>query len=96
MQLYVGSPGNGFGTLPTSQSMTLCSDSPRTLDPAPLSVPTSNAAQPIPLDANGDLKIDLLGLTPGSGTLSLWKNVYNESNPNTAVFETYVMTLSLE
>lgn len=30
MQLYVGSPGNGFGTLPTSQSMMLCSGSSRT------------------------------------------------------------------
>jgi integrin alpha FG-GAP repeat containing protein 1 len=40
-------------------------------------VPRSTLAQPIPIDANGDLKIDLLGTTPGSGqdALKLWKNV---------------------
>ncbi|KAH8114092.1 hypothetical protein DFH11DRAFT_1595734 [Phellopilus nigrolimitatus] len=52
----------------------------------PISVPSSNAAQPIPLDANGDLKIDLLGITPGSNSLSLWENVFNQSAANTPVF----------
>ena len=51
------------------------------VDSVPLDVPASTLAQPIPIDANGDLKIDLLGTTPGSSTnvLNLWKNVVNDS-----------------
>ncbi|KLO15303.1 hypothetical protein SCHPADRAFT_914476 [Schizopora paradoxa] len=49
-------------------------------------VPSSNGAQPIPLDANGDLKIDLLGITLNTGILSIWRNAYNESDEATRTF----------
>ncbi|KAI5117253.1 hypothetical protein M0805_006416 [Coniferiporia weirii] len=67
MELYVGSPGNGF-------------------ESTPISIPSSNVAQTIPVDANGDLKIDLLGVTPDSSSLSLWKNIYNQTMSNSPVF----------
>lgn len=52
----------------------------------PISIPSSSRSQPIPLDANGDLRIDLLGSTLGSSELSLWSNTYNNSNSNTPLF----------
>ena len=59
-------------------------------DSTPLAVPSSNAAQAIPFDANGDLSVDLLGIPSGSSTLSVWRNVYNESDPLTEMFTVYV------
>ena len=90
MQLYVGSPGDGFGSYQLSpSSIHIDQYYPFSFkEPTPISAPGSGAAQPIPLDANGDLKIDLLGTTSSSPQLTLWKNVFNESNPNSAVFET--------
>ena len=52
----------------------------------PITVPSSGAGQPIPFDVNGDLKIDLLGVTPGSTSLSVWRNVFNGSDPDSSVF----------
>ncbi|KAG6831217.1 hypothetical protein H0H92_012014 [Tricholoma furcatifolium] len=58
----------------------------------PLTVPPSTLSQPIPIDANGDLKIDLLGVTPSSqgnskAPFQLWQNVWNASQPNSPLFE---------
>ena len=90
MQLYVGSPGDGFGSCQLFLNFIHVDHfSPFFLkESTPISAPGSGVAQPIPLDANGDLKIDLLGTTSSSPQLTLWKNVFNETNPNSAVFET--------
>ncbi|KIM49554.1 hypothetical protein M413DRAFT_438743 [Hebeloma cylindrosporum] len=57
----------------------------------PLVLPSSTLSQPIPLDVDGDMKIDLLGITPdsldGSGsTFQLWQNVWNASAPDSKLF----------
>ncbi|KAG6836589.1 hypothetical protein H0H93_006332 [Arthromyces matolae] len=57
----------------------------------PLSVASSTTSQPIPMDADGDMKIDLLGITPASKSdpkapFQLWKNVWNASQPNSPLF----------
>jgi integrin alpha FG-GAP repeat containing protein 1 len=61
-----------------------------------ISVPTSTLAHPIPIDADGDLKIDLLGITPASSSdsespLQLWKNVWNVSYPQSPIFNMCVL-----
>ncbi|KAH9918403.1 integrin alpha N-terminal domain-containing protein [Epithele typhae] len=45
-------------------------------------------AQPIPMDMNGDLKIDLLGTTSSapSSTFKVWQNVWNASSTRSNVF----------
>jgi len=58
---------------------------------SPISLPPSTYAQPIPIDTNGDMKIDLLGMTPASKSdpdipLTVWKNVWDSSQPNSAIF----------
>lgn len=66
------------------------------LDPSPLTLPPSLESQPIPFDSTGDLRIDLLGISPTSGdqgTFSTWRNVWNESLPNSPVFELTRTTL---
>ncbi|KAI0045090.1 integrin alpha N-terminal domain-containing protein [Auriscalpium vulgare] len=48
------------------------------MDPIP--VPASTLSQPIPLDIDGDMKIDLLGVQPGDPpVLKIWQNVWNSS-----------------
>ncbi|RDB23975.1 T-cell immunomodulatory protein [Hypsizygus marmoreus] len=59
---------------------------------APISVPPSTLSQPIPIDVDGDMKIDLLGITPSSkgnsrSPLQLWQNVWNASQPNSPLFD---------
>lgn len=62
-----------------------------TFDTEPISVPASTLSQPIPLDVNGDMKIDLLGVPTvkrGSSTpLQVWENHWNASNTQTPLFE---------
>ncbi|KAF8061672.1 hypothetical protein FPV67DRAFT_1673289 [Lyophyllum atratum] len=58
----------------------------------PITVPPSTHSQPIPIDADGDMKIDLLGITPSSKSdskapLQLWQNVWNASRPNSPLFD---------
>lgn len=56
-----------------------------------IEVPPSTAVQPIALDYNGDLKIDLLGLEAGSGSAyKIWQNVWNASTPNPTMFKVYI------
>ena len=57
----------------------------------PMTLPPSTLSQPIPLDVDGDMKIDLLGITPGSqdgsdSTFQLWQNVWNASAPDSKLF----------
>ncbi|KAJ3892409.1 hypothetical protein GG344DRAFT_87791 [Lentinula edodes] len=57
----------------------------------PFYVESSSQSQPIPLDLNGDMKIDLLGMTASSQhnseTFQTWKNVWNASQPHSPLFE---------
>ncbi|KIK59028.1 hypothetical protein GYMLUDRAFT_74611 [Collybiopsis luxurians FD-317 M1] len=54
---------------------------------------SSTLPQPIPLDLNGDMKIDLLGITPDSerhtpsAPFQAWKNVWNASQEKSPLFE---------
>lgn len=51
-----------------------------------VSAPASAQAQPIPMDMNGNLKIDLFGTVPGGssdGEFKVWQNVWNASQPST-------------
>ncbi|KAJ7221636.1 hypothetical protein GGX14DRAFT_514588 [Mycena pura] len=56
----------------------------------PLSVPASTLSQPIPIDVDGDMKIDLLGMTPASqgfnSPLQTWQNIWNASDPSSPLF----------
>ncbi|KAH9483665.1 T-cell immunomodulatory protein [Psilocybe cubensis] len=57
----------------------------------PLKLPPSTLSQPIPIDVDGDMKIDLLGMTTSStGSSSdifqIWQNTWNASSPNPVLF----------
>ncbi|CAK5279256.1 unnamed protein product [Mycena citricolor] len=56
----------------------------------PLSVPASSSPQPIPIDVDGDMKIDMLGMTQdsegSSSLLQVWRNVWNETDPHSHLF----------
>jgi len=70
IDLYIASPGGGFGM-------------------QPVFAPPSTRSQPIPMDFNGDLKIDLFGIaSPASSTtpFKVWQNVWNASQTNSPVF----------
>jgi integrin alpha FG-GAP repeat containing protein 1 len=58
----------------------------------PIAVPPSTLSQPIPVDVDGDMKIDLLGITPSSKSnskspLQIWQNVWNVTRPESPLFE---------
>ncbi|KDR81920.1 hypothetical protein GALMADRAFT_240232 [Galerina marginata CBS 339.88] len=58
----------------------------------PLTLPPSTIPQPIPIDIDGDMKIDLLGITPAStggqdSTYQIWKNIWNASSSTPELFE---------
>ena len=55
----------------------------------PIELSPSTLAQPIPFDSDGQMRIDLLGLQPGASQLSMWKNVWNASDPNGPLYEMY-------
>ncbi|OCH90654.1 hypothetical protein OBBRIDRAFT_793094 [Obba rivulosa] len=55
----------------------------------PISAPPSTMAQPIPMDFNGDLKIDLIGIparSSSSSTFKIWSNIWNSSSSNPRIF----------
>ncbi|KAF8920648.1 hypothetical protein CPB85DRAFT_1272345 [Mucidula mucida] len=56
-------------------------------DTNPISIQSSTLAQPIPIDLDGDMKIDLLGV-PADSTekLQAWQNVWNTSSKGGALF----------
>lgn len=90
LSLYRAAVGGGFGEILDSSAL-----SPRPLtmliETTPLSLPPSSESQPIPFDSTGDLRIDLLGISPSSSgdqeTFSIWQNVWNASQPNSPVYE---------
>lgn len=54
-----------------------------------VNIPSSQLEQPIPLDAQGDMQVDLLGFPFGDAqkqNLKMWRNSWQESNA-TAIFE---------
>ncbi|KAI0810948.1 hypothetical protein BC629DRAFT_1589690 [Irpex lacteus] len=58
-----------------------------------LCLPRLTLSQPIPLDTNGDLKIDLFGSIPStssSGPFKVWSNIWNASAEQSDIFEMYV------
>ncbi|KAI0831660.1 integrin alpha N-terminal domain-containing protein [Trametes gibbosa] len=60
-------------------------------DMTPIPAPPSVSAQPIPVDVNGDLKIDLFGITSpasSSSPFKVWKNVWNASSTQPDIFST--------
>ncbi|KAG9010523.1 hypothetical protein FRB94_010289 [Tulasnella sp. JGI-2019a] len=73
-------------------SMGMYLGTPDGLSSAPISMPPSTTAQPIPLDSNGDMRIDLLGLSPSgsSSYLKLWQNTWDNTSPSNATLFTQV------
>ncbi|KZT11560.1 uncharacterized protein LAESUDRAFT_783948 [Laetiporus sulphureus 93-53] len=70
LQVYTAIPGGGFAL-------------------HPILAPPSVQAQPIPMDITGELKVDLLGIpspAPSSSPFRMWKNVWNSSDPDSAMF----------
>ena len=53
----------------------------------PIELPPSILAQPIPFDSDGQMRIDLLGLQPGSPQLEMWKNVWNVTDNSGPLYE---------
>ena len=63
----------------------------------PISSPSSALPQPIPVDLNGDMKIDLLGMIPSnqgsSSLLKAWRNTWNISESQPTLFDLWVSGL---
>ncbi|KAG1748835.1 uncharacterized protein EDB91DRAFT_1111126 [Suillus paluster] len=57
----------------------------------PISIPSSTLSEPIPVDINGDMQIDLLGTAYSQGTYSdpftVWQNTWNGSQSQPTLFE---------
>jgi integrin alpha FG-GAP repeat containing protein 1 len=99
MAIYPALVSGGFGEHPPKIITTL--NQHETLDFInPISVPTSTLSQPISIDVDGDMKIDLLGITPASSgdslsPLQVWKNVWNVSYPQSPLFNMCVLSRAL-
>lgn len=58
------------------------------LEPSSIAIPPSTLAQPIPLDYNGNMRLDMIGNVPPTGStptdqdnaLTIWKNVWDQTN----------------
>lgn len=88
--LYVGLPEGGFSGLCIFVRLLSSEHFPGS---TPLSAPASSMAQPIPMDLNGDLKIDLLGAVPSTtSTFKAWQNVWNASELNGPIFSMCVLS----
>ncbi|KIM30943.1 hypothetical protein M408DRAFT_21755 [Serendipita vermifera MAFF 305830] len=70
-------------------------DGAQGFEAAPVSIPSSTIAQPIPLDVNGNLRLDMIGNVPTSrstpnpseeSALMVWSNVWDSTN-GTSLFE---------
>lgn len=97
LTLYSSIVGDGFGM---SRMRFQCHHYSFLLDTNnPLTLPSSAMTQPIPLDIDGDMKIDLLGMTPGSSGSSsspfqVWQNTWNNTATESTMFRLYVLPLS--
>ena len=95
IDLYVSSVQGGFGEEHIESTVSGLSNN--SIDASPISAPPSTLAQPIPMDWNGDLKIDLLGISSPSSSASpfrIWQNVWNASQSDSPIFNLYAMQLS--
>jgi integrin alpha FG-GAP repeat containing protein 1 len=84
LSVYTSMPGGGFCRLflPLPYSF-----AQQTADTTPLELPPSTLSQPIPFDSDGQMRIDLLGVQAGIPQLSMWKNVWNASDPSGTLYE---------
>ena len=93
IELYVASPTGGFGAYPLWLQRRRFTKPP-VAEFTPISAPASASAQPIPMDINGDLKIDLFGIPSSSLSSSpfkVWQNVWNASASKPDLFDMYVV-----
>ena len=90
LSLYRAAAGGGLGEVLYDSAL---SQRPLTVlvETTSLSLPPSSESQPIAFDSTGNLRIDLLGISPSpSGdqeSFSVWQNVWNASEPNGPVYE---------
>lgn len=93
MYVYLSSQdGNGFGAYMYlfCRRWQPCLQATYPLEPNPIEIQPSTLAQPIPMDSDGDMDIDLLGLAPALGgrpALTLWHNTWDPANSNSQPFE---------
>jgi hypothetical protein len=83
MSLYLSLGGGTFGnwiSIPTGIELNLA-------DVNNIPVSQTASSQPVPLDANGTMKVDLLGVEESSRALKLWKNQWNGSETPTNPFD---------
>ena len=94
MALYKGNHDGTFGMscLTFSARVSRC-----LTESTPISSPSSALPQPMPVDLDGDMKIDLLGMIPssqGSSTpLKAWRNTWNVSESQPTLFNLSVLGL---
>ena len=90
LSLYRGAVGGGLGEVLDNRAS---GRRPLTasVETTSLPLPPSSKSQPIPFDSTGDLRIDLLGVSPSSSGdqtfFSVWQNVWNASQLNSPVYE---------
>jgi len=90
LSLYRAAVGGGLGETLDNFTPSWC---PLTVlvETTPLSLPPSSQSQPIPFDSTGNLRIDLLGISPSSSggqeSFSVWQNVWNASQPDGPVYQ---------
>jgi len=90
LSLYRAAVGGGLGETLVNFTSSL---RPLTMpvETTPLLLPPSSQSQPIPFDSTGDLRIDLLGVSPspsgGQESFSVWQNVWNASQPNSPIYQ---------
>jgi integrin alpha FG-GAP repeat containing protein 1 len=88
MAVYFATTTGGFGktsTPYTSQFLFAVQDT------KPMAIPSSTSAQPVPLDIDGDLMVDMLGFDSTSPPMmKIWQNTWNNSDPSIPLFTLYV------
>jgi len=85
--LHIGSAQTGFGASSGPLHLTYIN---LVTESSPVSIPPSTLSQPILLDFDGDMRIDLLGHIPDDErNLYVWRNVWEKSN-GTILYDTYV------
>ena len=89
LTLYPSLVGDGFGMLRCDFQRYCYSLLPNTDNP--LILPPSAMPQPIPLDIDGDMKIDLFGITPDSlgssgSPFQVWQNIWNNTAAESTLF----------
>ncbi len=92
IDLYAASPSGGFGEDTAARSAVRRTE--LWVDLTPITAPPSVSAQPMPMDVNGDLKIDLFGITSpptSSSPFKVWQNVWNASSSQSDLFSTCVV-----